>query len=85
MSKHTQQNVFFETTAGEFDSNNNLPVWHHHSYRAELDFQVLRQFLSSGVPGVHCNDECKLWIQAHHITVTETITEVVQLILTHTI
>lgn len=44
--------VVTETGAGQLDSHDDGPVWHHHGHRAKLDLQVLRELLPPRVPRV---------------------------------
>lgn len=51
-----QSYIVDKTTAGEFYTNDDLSVRHHHSHCAELDFQVLREFLPPSVTRVHSQE-----------------------------
>lgn len=52
-----QDLVVTETCTSQFDPHDDGSVWDHHGYRAELNLQVLRQFLSTSVAGVLENQE----------------------------
>lgn len=47
-----EKNIVLETTTGQFDTNDNLSVWHHHGHCTEVDLQVLWQFLTTSVTRV---------------------------------
>lgn len=51
-----QSYIVDKTTAGEFYTNDDLSVRHHHSHCTELDFQVLREFLPPSVTRVHSQE-----------------------------
>lgn len=44
--------VVTETCTGKLDPHDDGPVRNHHGHGAELDLQVLREFLAAGVPWV---------------------------------
>lgn len=47
-----QDNVLLEATAGQFHTDNDATIWHHHGNSAEVDLQVLWQLLAAGVARV---------------------------------
>lgn len=49
--------VVTETCTSEFDPHDDGSVWDHHGYRAELNLQVLGQFLSTSVARVLENQD----------------------------
>ena len=49
--------VLLETTSGELHSDDDASIWHHHGHGTEVDLQVLRQLLTSGITGVLQDDE----------------------------
>ena len=51
-----QSYIVDKTTAGEFYTNDDLSVRHHHSHCTELDFKVLREFLPPSVTRVHSQE-----------------------------
>ena len=49
-----EHNVLEETAAGELHTDDDSTVRDHHGYCAEVDLQILWQFLSAGVARVLC-------------------------------
>lgn len=47
-----QLDVVNEATAGQFHPDDDLPVRNHHGYGAEVDLQVLWEFLTACIPRV---------------------------------
>ena len=47
-----EDDVVDEADARQLDANDDGAVGHHHSYRSEVDLQVLRELLSTGVTGI---------------------------------
>jgi len=45
--------------------HDDLPVGHHHGHSSEQGFEVLRQLLATGVPGVHGDKEAHAWVHGH--------------------
>ena len=52
-----QDDVLLESTAGQLDPHDDLTVRHHHGHGPELDLQILRQLLASGITGVLQSDK----------------------------
>ena len=52
-----EHHVLQEAAAGQFDADDDGAIRHHHGHRTEVDLQILRQFLTSGVTGVLCAEE----------------------------
>ena len=44
-----KNDVVLETNTSQFDTNNDLAIWHHHSNSTEVDLQVLWKLLSTGI------------------------------------
>ena len=56
-----ENDVLLESTGGELHADDDGTIRHHHSHRTEVDLQVLRQFLSSGITRVLWTGESDWW------------------------
>lgn len=53
-----QRDVLQEAARGQLDADDDLTVRHHHGHITELDFQVLRQLLTTMVAQVLRKNKC---------------------------
>ena len=55
-----KDNIFDEPDTGQLDTDDNLPVRHHHSHCTEVDLQIFRQLLTPGIARV-LQEETIIW------------------------
>ena len=54
-----QYDVLLKAAAGQLDADDDGAVGYHHCHRPEVDLQILRQLLTTGVTGILCMDQHK--------------------------